>query len=87
MNLIYLFGVWSAPLIPTSAETIRSTFGSAGGQPTWISADEARSLDLIEAGQAFATPAVLFSKISDDDLDRYRARFGGEPDSDSADPA
>ncbi|MCP4226876.1 MAG: class I tRNA ligase family protein, partial [Actinomycetia bacterium] len=85
MNLIYLFSIWSAPIIPTSAEAIRSTFALSKDDRSWISGQEAKGLDFIAAGCDFTTPAVLFSKITDEDLDTYQARFGGELESVSED--
>jgi methionyl-tRNA synthetase len=79
MNLIYLFGVVSAPLIPTSSAAIRSAFAFEGGDDrSWVTADEVNRLDFVPVGTPFTAPPVLFSKITDDDLAAYRERFGGE---------
>ncbi|MEL7158162.1 MAG: class I tRNA ligase family protein, partial [Actinomycetota bacterium] len=78
MNLIYLFGVVSAPLIPDSSQRLRAAFALAGDDRTWVTADEARSLAFLEPGVGFETPPVLFTKIDDDALETYRSRFGGD---------
>ena len=49
----------------------------AGDTRSWVEPDQARSLDLVPAGTAFTVPPVLFAKITEEDLDGYRARFGG----------
>ena len=80
MNLIHLYGVLAAPFIPTTAATIRAAFALDDDSRSWVSAEEARTLPFVTAGTAFETPPVLFSKITDDDLDAFRQRFGGEPE-------
>ncbi|MCW2869206.1 methionine--tRNA ligase [Actinacidiphila oryziradicis] len=80
MNLIHLYAVVSEPLIPATTKAMRAAFAlpadSPAAQLRWVSADQARALDFIPAGTAFAVPPVLFAKITDDDLESYRARFG-----------
>lgn len=78
MNLIYLFGVVSAPFIPATSSTIRRSFALDDDSRQWVTKTEAEALTLLPAGLAFETPAVLFTKVTDDDLDAYRDRFGGE---------
>ncbi|MFD7022163.1 methionine--tRNA ligase [Promicromonospora sukumoe] len=77
MNLIRLYAVVSEPFIPQTAATLRDVFALDGDTATWVDADAATSLDAVPAGTAFTVPPVLFAKISDDDLDAYRERFGG----------
>ncbi len=79
MNLIHLFGVLSAPVIPDTADRLRGAFDLDDAERTWVTADEARALDLVPSGTPFQTPPVLFTKIDDDTLDAYRERFGAEP--------
>jgi methionyl-tRNA synthetase len=43
-------------------------------------ADEAKSLSAVPAGTAFTVPAVLFAKLTDEDLETYKERFGGAPE-------
>ncbi|MEM7337609.1 MAG: methionine--tRNA ligase [Actinomycetota bacterium] len=78
MNLIYLYGVVSAPVIPASADTIRRAFEADDPARTWVTAEELAGLDWLPAGSGFTTPPVLFAKIDDDQLDEYRSRFGAE---------
>ncbi|MBQ1113745.1 methionine--tRNA ligase [Streptomyces sp. C3-3] len=77
MNLIHLYAVVSEPFIPTSTATMRSAFALENDTATWVTADQAKSLDAVPAGTAFTVPPVLFAKISEEDLESYRARFGG----------
>lgn len=80
MNLIHLYSVVSEPFIPSSAEAMRSAFALPDDTAAWVGADEARSLSSVPAGTGFTVPPVLFQKITEDDLEGYRERFGGEPE-------
>jgi methionyl-tRNA synthetase len=80
MNVIHLYSVVSEPFIPASAATIRSVFDLQDDTRRWITAEEARSLSIVPAGTPFTVPPVLFAKLADEDIDRFRQRFGGEPD-------
>ncbi|WP_329300729.1 methionine--tRNA ligase [Streptomyces sp. NBC_00659] len=80
MNLIHLYSVVSEPFIPASARAMRSAFALADDTATWVSADEARALSFLPAGTPFAVPPVLFAKITDEDLESYKERFGGAPE-------
>jgi methionyl-tRNA synthetase len=78
MNLIYLYAVISEPFIPSSAKAMRAAFAADDASRQWVTADEAKELSFIPAGTAFTTPPVLFAKVTEDDLETYRSRFGGQ---------
>ena len=80
MNLIHLYAVVSEPFVPAAAKTMRASFALAEDTRSWFTADQARALDSVPAGTAFTLPPVLFAKITDEDLEGYRARFGGAPE-------
>ncbi|MFF7330383.1 methionine--tRNA ligase [Streptomyces sp. NPDC090306] len=80
MNLIHLYAVVSEPFIPTSAKAMRTAFDLADDTATWVTPEEARSLDSLPPGTHFAVPPVLFAKLTDDDLEEYTTRFGGVPE-------
>ncbi len=85
MNLIHLYAVVSEPVIPFTCGTLRSVFGApadggADDAERWVTAEAARTLDAVPAGAEFTVPPVLFTKITDEDLDAYRERFGGQED-------
>jgi methionyl-tRNA synthetase len=77
MNLIHLYAVVSEPFIPTSSAAMRGAFALVNDTATWVTAEQAKSLDAVPAGTAFNVPPVLFAKISEEDLESYRERFGG----------
>ncbi|WP_329441183.1 methionine--tRNA ligase [Streptomyces sp. NBC_01426] len=80
MNLIHLYSVVSEPFIPSSARAMRSAFTLAEDTATWVTPEQARSLDAVPAGTPFTVPPVLFAKITEEDLESYRERFGGSPE-------
>ncbi|WP_432014665.1 methionine--tRNA ligase [Streptomyces cucumeris] len=77
MNLIHLYSIVSEPFIPASAQAMRSAFALADDTAQWVSQEEARALASVPAGTAFTVPPVLFAKITEEDLESYRERFGG----------
>ncbi|MFC8362656.1 methionine--tRNA ligase [Streptomyces griseorubiginosus] len=79
MNLIHLYAVVSEPFIPTTSAAMRQAFALPSDTATWISADEARTLTALTPGIPFTVPPVLFAKLTDEDLENYKERFGGEP--------
>ncbi|WP_327670931.1 MULTISPECIES: methionine--tRNA ligase [unclassified Streptomyces] len=79
MNLIRLYAVVSEPFIPASAAAMRAAFDLPGDDASWVTPEEATSLTSVPAGTPFTVPPVLFAKITDEDLESYKERFGGEP--------
>ncbi|MFD6300548.1 methionine--tRNA ligase [Streptomyces sp. NPDC060235] len=80
MNLIHLYSVVSEPFIPSSARAMRSAFALAEDTATWVTQDEVRALSSVPSGTPFTVPPVLFAKITDEDLESYKERFGGAPE-------
>ncbi|MFH0517321.1 methionine--tRNA ligase [Streptomyces sp. M41] len=78
MNLIHLYSVVSEPFIPASSAAMRGAFALADDTATWVTPEQARSLDSVPAGTPFTVPPVLFAKLTEDDLQAYKERFGGE---------
>ncbi|MFF7675447.1 methionine--tRNA ligase [Actinacidiphila glaucinigra] len=80
MNLIHLYAVVSEPFIPATAAAMRDAFDLADDTAVWVTPEEARALAAVPAGTSFTVPPVLFAKITEEDLESYRERFGGEPE-------
>ncbi|MFF9262873.1 methionine--tRNA ligase [Streptomyces longwoodensis] len=78
MNLIHLYAVVSEPFIPTTSAAMRAAFTLPGDTARWVTADEARSLTAVPSGTPFTVPPVLFAKLTDEDLEGYKERFGGQ---------
>ncbi|MGW2468503.1 methionine--tRNA ligase [Streptomyces bauhiniae] len=79
MNLIHLYAVVSEPFIPSSAAAMRAAFALPDDTATWTTQEEAKSLTTIPVGTPFTVPPVLFAKLTDEDLETYKNRFGGQP--------
>ncbi|WP_405646172.1 methionine--tRNA ligase [Streptomyces sp. NBC_00019] len=79
MNLIHLYAVVSEPFIPATSAAMRQAFALKNDTATWISPEAARSLTAVPVGTPFTVPPVLFAKLTDEDLETYKERFGGEP--------
>lgn len=80
-NLIYLFGLLSEPVIPGTAQTLRElwrTSDGAASEVSWPSVSEVAAVAWLDAGTGFTVPPVLFAKITDDDIEVWRERFGAE---------
>ncbi|MEW2129105.1 methionine--tRNA ligase [Streptomyces sp. NPDC005435] len=77
MNLIHLYAVVSEPFIPATSAAMRAAFALPDDTATWITQEEAKSLTTVPAGTPFTVPPVLFAKLTDEDLETYKERFGG----------
>ncbi|MFI8349110.1 methionine--tRNA ligase [Streptomyces sp. NPDC085596] len=77
MNLIHLYAVVSEPFIPASSAAMRAAFTLPSDTATWTTQEEARTLTTLQPGIPFTVPPVLFAKLTDEDLEAYKERFGG----------
>ena len=55
---------------------MRGAFALENDTAVWVSPQEAEALASVPAGRR-SPPPVLFAKITEEDLELYRARFGG----------
>ncbi len=74
LNLIRLYAVLSRPFIPDAAETMMAALGCTDW--TWPD-DVPAALAILSPGHAFATPDVLFRKVTDEERADWQARFSG----------
>jgi methionyl-tRNA synthetase len=82
VNLVRLFAVLAAPIIPTSAETVLAAV--APDVPAAWPKDVGGELHALGPGSAFTVPDVLFRKLTDDDIAAWTERFGGPAEARSA---
>ena len=81
MNLIYLYGVISEPVIPDTGRALQGLFEAPASDPAgrrWPDGSPPGLLDLLAAGSRFRAPPVLFRKITDEDVSAWREEFGAE---------
>jgi methionyl-tRNA synthetase len=74
LNLVALFARVSRPFIPFTCEVVAKAVGESPDAP-WP--DATAALDLLPAGREVKAPEVLFRKIEGDQVESWRARFGG----------
>ncbi|TMV94897.1 methionine--tRNA ligase [Thioclava sp. BHET1] len=74
LNLIPIYAVLSAPFIPDAAEIMLKAMQHE--DRSWPS-DVAAALTALPAGHSFATPDVLFRKITDEEREEWQTRFAG----------
>jgi len=74
LNLVALFARVSRPFIPFTCEGVAASVGedAAAGWP-----EAASALDLLPAGREVRAPDVLFRKVEAEQVEAWRARFGG----------
>jgi methionyl-tRNA synthetase len=80
LNLVHTFAHLSWPIMPTMARAIHECVQPVGGNAEvipWPEASMSDELDQLEAGQPIHAPAVLFAKITDEQIAEWTARFGG----------
>jgi methionyl-tRNA synthetase len=76
INLIRVFAVLSAPVIPASARQMLQAL-RLSAQPGWLAGELTAELQAVKAGHGYDVPDVLFAKIEDAQLERWKSEFGG----------
>lgn len=77
VNLVYVFAVVSASIIPATSSRILDALGRSGDESGWIRGDPSEELiEYLPAGAPLRVPPILFAKVTDDDVVAWRARFG-----------
>jgi methionyl-tRNA synthetase len=74
INLIALYARLCAPVMPATAAQLLDSLTVPAERRDWPSRG---ILQTVEPGSAFDVPDVLFGKVSDEDLEAWKARFGG----------
>jgi methionyl-tRNA synthetase len=82
VNLVRMFALLASPIIPETADTVLAAV--APDEPLQWPDDVERELHALEPGWPFEVPGVLFRKLADDDIDAWKARFGGPAEARSA---
>lgn len=77
INLIRVFAILSAPVIPDACRKLADALHLELTGKDWIENPLAEELTVLKAGHQFDVPDVLFSKISDEDVEAWEAKFGG----------
>jgi methionyl-tRNA synthetase len=76
INLIRVFAVLSAPMIPSVADRMLQAL-RLPPQLGWLSSSLAAELQALKVGHSFDVPEILFAKIEDAQIERWKTEFGG----------
>ncbi len=74
LNLVALFARVSRPFIPYTCDVVAEAVGE-GSSSGWP--DASGALDLLPVGREVKAPEVLFRKVEAEQVESWRARFGG----------
>ncbi len=77
VNLIRLIAVLSHPFIPTASAAILRALRLDPDDVAWPTGSSADILAALPPGHAFDVPPVLFAKLTDEQVEGWRARFAG----------
>lgn len=78
-NLIRLFAILSAPVIPVAAQTMAACVGLKASDLKWPTGKVSDELEVLKVGHAFDIPSVLFAKVMPEQIAAWEAQFGGVP--------
>jgi methionyl-tRNA synthetase len=79
LNMVALIARVSAPIIPFTAQKIGAALGEPW-PPIWPSMNVREELSRLEPGRSLTVPEVLFKKIEDTEIEVWKVRFGGAPE-------
>jgi methionyl-tRNA synthetase len=78
VHLVRILALLSSPVLPTTSTRVLDALGEDSARARWP--DELpREFSCIPDDREIRVPAPLFTKIEPEDVERWRARFGGEP--------
>ena len=75
INMIRLFAVLSAPVMPETAEKMLKLLNLPTNDLVWTDAPMAQYLETLKAGHAFNAPELLFSKIPPERVEELSIRY------------
>ena len=78
LNLCALMGIVAQPIIPSSAAKILDALSVPAGNRRWPTESATILLDVMRHGTPVTPPDVLFAKVEDEQVEEWKARFGGE---------
>jgi len=81
LNLVHLFGHLAWPVIPASARAIHEAIQPAPEIIPWPDGPMTEFLDDLDYDMPISPPAVLFAKVTDEQVAEWKACFGGADES------
>jgi methionyl-tRNA synthetase len=83
INLIRVFAVVSAPIVPATSGRLLAVVGQPEAA-AWLSEDMATELAALGPGRPFTVPGVLFDKVTEEQIAAWTERFGGSEEAQAA---
>lgn len=77
LNLVRLFAALSSPVVPGLAKAAAGAFGDVPDVIAWPDQPMADYLNHLKPGSDVTPPAVLVTKITDEQVEVWKAEFGG----------
>ena len=77
INLIRIYAIASYPFIPSTAQQIFDALHLSESERT-SSFGSAVDFSILQPNRPFDVPAPLFQKLDDEQVAKFKSRFGGE---------
>lgn len=77
LNLVRLFAALSSPVVPGLAKAAAGAFGDVPDVIAWPDQPMADYLKHLKPGSQVTPPAVLVTKITDEQVEAWKTEFGG----------
>jgi len=80
LNLVHVFAHLIWPVMPQMARKIHEAIQPIGyekGAIPWVDMNMAKELDELEPGQKIQPCDVLFAKVTEEQVEEWKTRFGG----------
>ena len=78
LNVTAISAIIAQPVIPRAAAKVLDALGVPESKRHWPDTGGTGLPELLPAGQAFKVPEVLFTKITDEEVAEWGARFGAQ---------
>jgi methionyl-tRNA synthetase len=78
LNLVVISAIIAQPVIPHAAAKVLDAMGVPEENRSWPDSNDEGLLNALPTGLAFTPPDVLFTKITDEEVEEWGARFGAE---------
>jgi methionyl-tRNA synthetase len=80
LNLVRLFAIIAAPVVPFTSQRVLDAFALEASEREWPAGTIDTEVRRLAPGRPFADPGVLFAKVTPEQTEEWRARFGSGED-------
>ena len=75
INMIYMFAVLSAPVIPSTSEKMLALLNLSNDNLKWLSGSASEILETLKPGDSINAPELLFSKIPPERVEELAVKY------------